>query len=87
MLQNYGQAMREASLPSLGCFAYTLQLTVNDGGVLSQRDVIATLAVCTKLLGTLTTYNPEKSWFATMPCSTGCHHKVEFNTLYAKDSG
>ena len=42
---NMAKAMREAALPSLGCFAHTLQLVVDDG-VLSQRAVMDVLAVC-----------------------------------------
>ena len=47
---NMAKAMRDASLPSLGCFAHTLQLVVHDG-VLSQRVVMDTLAVCRKIAG------------------------------------
>ena len=47
---NMAKAMRDASLPSLGCFAHTLQLVVHDG-VLSQRVVMDTLAVCRKNVG------------------------------------
>ena len=42
---NMVRAMKEASLPSLGCFAHTLQLVVHDG-VLSQRAVIDIVAIC-----------------------------------------
>ena len=44
------KAMREASLPSFGCFAHSLQLVVEDG-VLSQRAVIDVLATCRKIVG------------------------------------
>ena len=47
---NMAKAMRDASLPSIGCFAHTLQLVVHDG-VLSQRVVIDTLAVCRTIVG------------------------------------
>ena len=47
---NMAKAMRDASLPSLGCFAHTLQLIVHDG-VLSQRAVQDTLAICRKIVG------------------------------------
>ena len=47
---NMVKAMKDASLPDLGCFAHTLQLIVNDG-VLSQRAVIDTLAVCRQIVG------------------------------------
>ena len=47
---NMTKAMRDASLTSLGCFAHTLQLVVHDG-VLSQRVVMDTLAVCRKIVG------------------------------------
>ena len=47
---NMAKAMRDASLTSLGCFAHTLQLVVHDG-VLSQRVVMDTLAVCRKIVG------------------------------------
>ena len=39
------KAMREALLPSLGCFAHSLQLAVEDG-MLSQCAVIDVLATC-----------------------------------------
>ena len=44
------RAMKDASLPDLGCFAHTLQLVVHDG-VLSQRAVIDILAICRKVVG------------------------------------
>ena len=78
---NMAKAMRDASLTSLGCFAHTLQLVVHDG-VLSQRVVMDTLAVCRKIVGhfkhsstaySWLKYNPAKSWFATIPTSTRCH--------------
>ena len=47
---NMVKAMREASLPSFGCFAHSLQLVVEDG-VLSQRAVIDVLATCRKIVG------------------------------------
>ena len=47
---NMAKAMREASLPSLGCFAYSLQFVVEDG-VLSQRAVIDVLATCRTIFG------------------------------------
>ena len=47
---NMIKAMREASLPSFGCFAHSLQLVVEDG-VLSQRAVIDVLATCRKIVG------------------------------------
>ena len=37
-------------LPSLGCFAHTLQLVVNEG-ILSQRVVIDVLAICRGIVG------------------------------------
>ena len=46
---NMAKAMREASLPSLGCFAHTLQLVVDDGG-LSQCAVMDVLAVCRSIV-------------------------------------
>ena len=42
---NMAKAMRDPSLPSLGCFSHTLQLVVHDG-VLSQLVVMDTLTVC-----------------------------------------
>ena len=47
---NMVRAMKDASLPDLGCFAHTLQLVVHDG-VLSQRAVIDILAICRKVVG------------------------------------
>ena len=47
---NMMKASREAGLPSMGCFAYTLQLVVNEG-VLSQRAVIDILAISRKIVG------------------------------------
>ena len=47
---NMTKAMRDASLTSLGCFAHTLQLVIHDG-VLFQRVVMDTLAVCRKIVG------------------------------------
>ena len=47
---NMVKAMRDASLPAIGCFAHTLQLVVHDG-VLSQRAVNRLLAVSRKIVG------------------------------------
>ena len=47
---NMMKASREAKLPSMGCFAHTLQLVVNEG-VLSQRAVIDILAISRKIVG------------------------------------
>ena len=47
---NMVRAIKDASLPDLGCFAHTLQLVVHDG-VLSQRAVIDILAICRKIVG------------------------------------
>ena len=47
---NMAKAMQAASLPSLGCFAHSLQLVVEDG-VLSQRAVIDVLATCRTIIG------------------------------------
>ena len=44
---NVAKAMRDASLPSTGCFAHTLQLVVHDR-MLSQWVVMETLADCRK---------------------------------------
>lgn len=44
------KALREGHFEAQGCFAHTLQLVVNDG-VLSQRAVIDTLAVCRSIVG------------------------------------
>ena len=44
------KASREAKLPSMGCFAHTLQLVVNED-VLSQRAVIDILAISHKIVG------------------------------------
>ena len=47
---NMVKAMRDASLPAIGCVAHTLQLVVHDG-VLSQRAVTGLLAACRKIVG------------------------------------
>lgn len=47
---NMTKAMRDASLPQFGCFAHSLQLAINDG-LLSQRAVIDTIAVCKSIVG------------------------------------
>lgn len=47
---NMMKGSREAKLPSMGCFAHTLQLVVNEG-VLSQRAVIDILAISRKIVG------------------------------------
>ena len=47
---NMAKAMQEALLPSLGCFAYSLQLSVEDG-VLSQHAVIDVVATCRTIFG------------------------------------
>ena len=47
---NFVRAMKDACLPSLGCFAHTLQLVVHEG-VLSQRAVIDILTICRKIVG------------------------------------
>ena len=44
---NFIRAMKDACLPSLGCF---VQLVVHEG-VLSQRAVIDILAICRKIVG------------------------------------
>ena len=46
---NIKKALREDHFEAQGCFAYTLQLVVNDG-VLSQHAVIDTLAVCCSIV-------------------------------------
>jgi len=47
---NMKKASRDAMLPSLGCFAHTLQLVVNEY-ILSQLAVIDFLAVCCGIVG------------------------------------
>ena len=47
---NMVKAMKDAGYASLGCFAHTLQLIVHDG-VLSQRLVKDTIAICRKIVG------------------------------------
>ena len=47
---NMKKALREGNFEAQGCFAHTLQLVVSDG-VLSQRAVIDTLAVCRSIVG------------------------------------
>ena len=46
---NMVKAMLDASYPDLSCFSHTLQLIVH-AGVLSQRTVIDTLAVCCQIV-------------------------------------
>ena len=57
---NMIKAMREASLPSLGCFAHSLQLVVEDG-VLSQRAVSDVLATCRTIVGHFVAYGRLRS--------------------------
>ena len=47
---NMEKAMRDAAIPSYGCFAHSLQLVVNNG-VLAQRCVVDLLAVCRRIVG------------------------------------
>ena len=47
---NMVKAMRDGSFDDFGCFTHTLQLVVHDG-VMSQRAVGNTLAVCRHLVG------------------------------------
>ena len=47
---NIKKVSQEARLPSLGCFAHTLQLIVNEG-VLSQHAVIDILTISRKIVG------------------------------------
>lgn len=47
---NMVKAMCDGGYNDLGCFAHTLQLIIHDG-VLSQRTVIDTLAICRKIVG------------------------------------
>ena len=47
---NMTKAMHDGNYPSFGCFAHTFQLVVQNG-VLSQRSVSDTLAVCHKIVG------------------------------------
>ena len=47
---NIKKALRKGSFEAQDCFAHTLQLVVS-GGVLSQRAVIDTLAVCCSIVG------------------------------------
>ena len=47
---NMVKAMREANLPSFGCFAHSLQLVVNDG-LLSQCMMKYLLSVCRSIVG------------------------------------
>ena len=44
------KAIREANLPSFGCFAHSLQLVVNDG-LLSQQMMKELLSVCRSIVG------------------------------------
>jgi len=45
---NMEKAMRDAAIPSYGCFAHSLQLVVNDG-ILVQHCVNELLAICQRL--------------------------------------
>ena len=47
---NMVKAMKDGGYLNLGCFAHTLQLIVNDG-VLTQRSVVDTLAICRRIVG------------------------------------
>lgn len=47
---NMAKAMREALLPSFGCFTHSLQLVIEDR-VLSQRAVIDVFTTCRKIVG------------------------------------
>ena len=47
---NMAKAMRDASLPHFGCFAHSLQLVIHDG-LLSQRAIIDTIAICKSIVG------------------------------------
>ena len=47
---NMEKAMRDATIPSYGCFAHSLQLVVNDG-VFVQRSVNDLLAICRRIVG------------------------------------
>ena len=47
---NMERAMRDAVIPSCGCFAHSLHLVVNDG-VLAQWSVNELLAVCRRIVG------------------------------------
>ena len=47
---NMEKVMRDAALPSYGCFAYSLQLVVNDG-VLVQLSISGLLAMCQRIVG------------------------------------
>ena len=46
---NMEKAMRDAVIPSYGCFAHSIQLVVNDG-VLVQRSVSELLAICRRIV-------------------------------------
>ena len=48
--RNMAKAMEEAQLPSLPCFAHTLQLAINDS-ILSQRTIKDILAIGRRLVG------------------------------------
>jgi len=65
------EASRDAMLPSLGCFAHTFQLIVNEG-ILSQHAVIDVLAAYRGIVGHF-------------KCSTLAYHQLDeiqgkFNT-------
>ena len=47
---NMVKAMNDAGYPDLGCFTHTLQLIVHEG-VLSQRSVKDTVAICRQIVG------------------------------------
>jgi len=47
---NMKKAMKDAAIPSYGCFAPSLQLVVNDG-VLVQRSVSDLIAACQHIVG------------------------------------
>ena len=48
--RNMEKGLRDANLPSYGCFAHSLQLVVHDD-ILNQRSVVDLLSVCRGIVG------------------------------------
>ena len=90
---NMVKAMADAGYPNLGCFAHTLQLIVHEG-VLSQRSVKDTVAICRQIVGHFKRSplavsrlkEMQKSPRApTTSTETRCSYQVEFHLVHAAE--
>ena len=81
---NTGKAMQEAWLPSLGCFAHSLQLVIEDD-VLSQRAVIDVLATCRTIFGNFKDLSVAYGHLCAPFKSIWEFHNTVFNTMYIPD--